>query len=95
LLAERSQTPLDLDTLYVIAHRRGGPEKLLFRAEAVLFILQELGSVWRSAAVLAILPNRLLNILYNVVASSRYRFFGKYDSCPLPDQEHRSRFIDA
>jgi len=25
---------------------------------------------------------------------TRYRLFGRYDSCPLPDPRHRARFLD-
>jgi len=28
------------------------------------------------------------------VARTRYRLFGRYDTCPLPDLRHRARFLD-
>jgi predicted DCC family thiol-disulfide oxidoreductase YuxK len=32
--------------------------------------------------------------VYNVVAKNRYRIFGKYDACIVPDAELRARVIE-
>jgi len=32
--------------------------------------------------------------VYRFVATNRYRMFGKYDACMLPDPSQRSRFLD-
>jgi predicted DCC family thiol-disulfide oxidoreductase YuxK len=83
------------DTIIVIAHYRSDMERLLSKGAASLFILRELGGIWGWTAVVGFLPNRLLDIVYDVVAKNRYRFFGKYDSCSLPDRDRRSRFIEV
>jgi predicted DCC family thiol-disulfide oxidoreductase YuxK len=31
---------------------------------------------------------------YDLVARFRYRFFGRYESCPVPSAGQRARFID-
>ena len=31
---------------------------------------------------------------YDLIAKNRYRIFGKYHSCPLPNPEYRSKFIE-
>jgi len=31
---------------------------------------------------------------YNLVARNRYRSFGKYDSCPIPSEKDRRKFLD-
>jgi predicted DCC family thiol-disulfide oxidoreductase YuxK len=33
--------------------------------------------------------------VYRFVATNRYRVFGKYDTCMLPDPNQRSRFLDV
>jgi predicted DCC family thiol-disulfide oxidoreductase YuxK len=90
-----ADSPIDFDTLVVIAYYQTGSEKYLSRSEAVLFVLQELGGLWRWARIFAVVPTFLLDTGYRFVARTRYRFFGKYDSCPLPDQDYQSRFIEV
>ena len=51
---------------------------------------------WRTAGgLLNIIPRGLREWGYRVVARHRYRIFGKYDSCPVPSAETRSRFLDG
>ena len=59
-----------------------------------LWILRELGGAWRAAAMLRVLPRWLRDPGYDLVARTRYRLFGRYDACPLPDPRHRGRFLD-
>jgi predicted DCC family thiol-disulfide oxidoreductase YuxK len=95
ILSLREDSPIDFDTLVVIAHYQKESEKRLLRSEAVLFVLQELGGRWRAARILSLAPTFLLDVGYRFVATIRYRLFGKYDSCPLPDQEYYSQFIEV
>jgi predicted DCC family thiol-disulfide oxidoreductase YuxK len=36
----------------------------------------------------------VLDGLYDLVARSRYRIFGRYDQCQVPGPEIRDRFVD-
>ena len=40
------------------------------------------------------LPRTIRDGLYGLVARNRYRVFGKYESCMLPDPKHRGKFLD-
>jgi len=40
------------------------------------------------------LPGWLRNWAYNLLARNRYRIFGKYDSCPIPSEKDRGKFLD-
>lgn len=52
-------------------------------------------SFWRLAgSALELIPRRLRDWAYGVVARRRYQVFGRYDTCPLPTEETRSRFLD-
>jgi predicted DCC family thiol-disulfide oxidoreductase YuxK len=87
--------PEDLDTMYVVLDYGVPEEHLVFRSEAAIVILRELGSGWNVlAGALRILPGWLRNWGYNLVARNRYRTFGKYDVCPIPNQKDRHRFVD-
>jgi predicted DCC family thiol-disulfide oxidoreductase YuxK len=93
-LAPYGATPDTLSTLYVIADYQHQTPRLLAKGRAVILILGALGWPWRSAAMLAPLPTRLLDSGYDLVARYRYRVFGRHDHCPLPQPEHRDRFVD-
>jgi predicted DCC family thiol-disulfide oxidoreductase YuxK len=93
-LARHGRDPLDLDTLYVVLGHGRPDERLLGKSEAALWILRELGGAWRAAAMLRVLPRWLRDPGYDLVARTRYRLFGRYDACPLPDPRHRARFLD-
>jgi predicted DCC family thiol-disulfide oxidoreductase YuxK len=32
--------------------------------------------------------------LYDVIARSRYRVFGRYEQCQIPSEESRNRFVE-
>jgi len=85
----------ELDTLYVIADYGEASARLLSKSSAALFILGELGAPRRLAFVLRIFPRRLLDWAYDIVARNRYRILGRYDSCPPPGPNQRSRFLDV
>jgi predicted DCC family thiol-disulfide oxidoreductase YuxK len=82
----------DLDTVYFVAP--GQPPAA--RSDAVISILRELGGFWKTiAAALRILPKWLRDWGYGVVARHRYRVFGRYESCLLPEKKYRDRFLDV
>ena len=68
--------------------------KLLTRSDAVTYILQRLGGLWRViAAGLALAPRGMRDAVYNFIARIRYRLFAREaDSCPVLPPELRSRF---
>ena len=85
--------PQDLDTVYVVQE---SGERPAARSDAVISILRELGGFWTAIAVaLRILPKSLRDWGYGVVARRRYRIFGKHQTCPLPEERYRDRFLDT
>jgi predicted DCC family thiol-disulfide oxidoreductase YuxK len=104
ILTRHEASPTDLDTFYIVLNHKlqtGGfatnqlDELLLARSDAVIFLLDNLGGIWQvMARLFRLLPRALRNWLYEVVAHNRYRIFGRYDACPVPDTATRSRFLD-
>jgi predicted DCC family thiol-disulfide oxidoreductase YuxK len=72
-------------------------EYLYRRSDAVAEALQRLGTpsrMWRLAGkVLRLVPRALRDWGYGIVARFRYRLFGRYDTCPIPPPEQRSRLL--
>jgi len=85
----------DLDTVYVIARYGQSSATLLSKARAVLFMLGQLGGIWRLAPLLRVLPRPLLDFGYDQIAGRRYRWFGRYDACPVPTPATKAKFLDA
>lgn len=63
------------------------------KAEAALRALAELGWPWKILLLFSVLPEKILNLFYDLVATNRYRVFGKRETCRLPTPEERERFI--
>ncbi len=86
----------DLDTLHVVENYDQPNERVLQRSDAILRAGRELGGFWTaSSSVARIVPRPLRDLVYRFVATNRYRVFGKYDTCMLPDPNQRSRFLDV
>jgi predicted DCC family thiol-disulfide oxidoreductase YuxK len=95
ILERHGQSPADLDTFYVVREIDQPGEQLLARSDAALFVLHALGGIWRvTAAVGRALPKLMRDAAYNLIARNRYRVFGKFDACPLPDPNDRHKFLD-
>ncbi len=69
-------------------------ERLYHRSDAVAAAMQRLNGVWSVAAkALLAIPWPVRDWGYGLVARLRYRIFGRYDACPLPPPEQRSRLL--
>lgn len=93
-LRRHNLDPHDLDTVYVVVDYGQPAEHLLARSDAILFLLNQLGGVWKLATLGKLLPRPLRDAIYQVVATNRYRVFGKFESCMLPEPKHRAKFLD-
>lgn len=92
-LERHGRDPDDLDTFVLVLDHGTPQERLLVKGRGGLRVLREMGGLMSLAAVLEILPTPLLDWGYDRIAGSRYEKFGKYDTCPLPPEEHRGRFL--
>jgi predicted DCC family thiol-disulfide oxidoreductase YuxK len=93
-LRQRGFDPLDLDTVYVIMDHGQPTERVLARSDAILYVLRQLGGIWNIARLGSLLPRRVRDGIYQVVARNRYRVFGRHDSCLLPEEKYRRKFLD-
>lgn len=86
----------DLDTVHVVENYDQPGERVLQRSDAVLRAGRELGGFWGTSSSLGkVVPRAVRDLVYRFVATNRYRVFGKYDACMLPDPNQRSRFLDV
>jgi predicted DCC family thiol-disulfide oxidoreductase YuxK len=94
LLRKHGLTPEALDTMYLVLDHNEVSERLLARSDAALEVARRLGGIWRALSKLKLLPKFFRNFIYNRIARNRYQIFGKYDACPLPTPEQRTKFLD-
>jgi predicted DCC family thiol-disulfide oxidoreductase YuxK len=80
--------PADPETLILV-----DGDRALRDSDAVLAIWSGLGWPWRSAALGRIVPAALRDPLYRWVARNRYRWFGRRETCWLPDPAFADRFL--
>ncbi|MFQ5602127.1 MAG: thiol-disulfide oxidoreductase DCC family protein [bacterium] len=69
-------------------------ERTFFQSDAILEIFKEIGGIWRTVAWLRIIPVSFRNALYKMIAKNRYKWFGKYSTCRLPETTDRHRFLE-
>jgi predicted DCC family thiol-disulfide oxidoreductase YuxK len=64
-----------------------------FKSDAALTVLSYLPG-WGWVRVLRFVPKPLRDAVYNLVARNRYRIFGKYEECFVPDESLRERVME-
>ena len=64
------------------------------RSEAALRIVRRLRAPWPVFFGLVVVPRPLRDAVYDWVASNRYRWFGRTESCRIPTPEVRDRFLE-
>lgn len=100
LAALQSEAARDLVRLY-----GGGEEpvdsvllvkdgRIYQKSEAILQLASTLGGIWKILLAGYAIPCALRDRLYDVVARNRIRWFGRRETCRLPDPEQRHRFLD-
>jgi predicted DCC family thiol-disulfide oxidoreductase YuxK len=89
LLAGDSTT---LDGVALVSDALTEKQRVYRRSDATAEALRLLGRTWLAQA-LVVVPRPLREAGYSLVARVRYKFFGKYEVCPLPSADDRARFV--
>ena len=65
-----------------------------FKSKAVIDIFISLGGFYKLVVILKVIPSFILNFLYDTIAKNRYSWFGKRESCIVPDKKVISKFLE-
>jgi len=68
-------------------------DRYVVKSTAVLQLLRELGGGWKLLYVLMVIPRPLRDFVYDRIAQSRFKIFGRRANCMVPTPELQSRFI--
>jgi predicted DCC family thiol-disulfide oxidoreductase YuxK len=86
--------PDDLDSFAIVDGVGTSDERMHRKGRAALLVLARLGGVYALTAPLRLLPNVLLDLVYDFVARRRYRWFGRTETCFVPAKSDRAKFVE-
>ncbi|MES2543294.1 MAG: thiol-disulfide oxidoreductase DCC family protein [Bacteroidota bacterium] len=64
-----------------------------YKSNAAIEIAKHLGGFLHYGTVFKIIPGGIRNVIYDYIAKNRYKWFGKQESCWLPSEELKSKFL--
>jgi len=88
ILTEQGVDPDAVDTVFLYENGT-----LYRRSTAALRIARRLGLPWSLLYGFIIIPAPIRDAIYKVIARNRYRWFGRKETCRLPTQAERERFL--
>lgn len=68
-------------------------EKFFTKSTAALMICKKLNGPIKILSLFIILPKIFRDFIYDLVAKNRYKFFGKKESCRIPTDEEKLKFL--
>jgi predicted DCC family thiol-disulfide oxidoreductase YuxK len=78
-----------LDTIVYIKN-----ETHYIKSTAALKVMYDMGFPYNLMIILLVIPKRFRDLIYDKIANSRYKKFGKRDSCMVPDPDITKRFLE-
>ncbi|MBS1993168.1 MAG: DUF393 domain-containing protein [Cyanobacteria bacterium SZAS LIN-3] len=94
ILKSMGKDPALLKSIYLVSGYGTGTVTLKAKAEAAVAIFGKLEGPIHFLKYLRFIPLPILNLGYDIVASNRYRIFGRLDACPMPKPGDLERFLD-
>ncbi|MBT8317773.1 MAG: thiol-disulfide oxidoreductase DCC family protein [Lutibacter sp.] len=67
--------------------------KIYTKSTAALRISRNLDGTYRFIYFLKIIPKSITDWIYDIIANNRYKWFGKKESCMMPDEKLKSKFL--
>lgn len=67
--------------------------RIYTKTTAALRIAKQLSGLWPALYVFIIVPAPIRNVVYNIIAKYRYKWWGERDACMIPTPEIRKKFL--
>ena len=90
LLAKFHLSVEDVSTMVLIEG-----DRVYTESSAALEITKRLRGLWPLVYGLIVIPKPVRDWAYRIFARNRYRWFGKKESCMIPDAELKERFLES
>jgi predicted DCC family thiol-disulfide oxidoreductase YuxK len=65
-----------------------------YKSDAALEIAKNLGGLFTYGTIFRIIPSGLRDLLYDYIATNRYKWYGKKESCMIPTPELKLKFLE-
>jgi predicted DCC family thiol-disulfide oxidoreductase YuxK len=88
ILRERGLPIEEFESLIVLTDG-----KTFKKSQAFFALCAQLDFPWPLLCILRVIPRPLSDFIYDKIARSRYRIFGKRDVCMLPTEDIQDRFL--
>lgn len=88
-LLEKHNIPKMTDSLVLVDEQQAYIE-----STAALKVSTKLTWPWKAFGLFLIIPKPLRDSIYRMIAKNRYKWFGKQESCMLPSENIRDRFLE-
>lgn len=88
ILLQQPSKKNNLDTIILIDNG-----KIYERSTAAIKIGTKLGWMFKWVYVGYLLPVKVRDALYNWIAKNRYKWFGKRETCFIPTEKEKSKFL--
>lgn len=88
LLAKHSIDSTKTDSIILIEN-----DSAFIKSTAILKISKHLSGIYPFAYGFIIIPTFIRNFVYDFIARNRYKWWGKKDSCMIPTQEVKAKFL--
>lgn len=90
LVEERGLDPDDIDSIMLIE-----PGVAYYRkSTAALEISRDLSGAYSLLKNFLVLPEGFRDLIYDLIANNRYKWFGKKEECMIPSPELKAKFLD-
>lgn len=88
LLKENHLPHTEFDSLIVLSQG-----KVYKKSQAVFILVKQLDFPWPVFSIFRIIPRPISDWVYDRIAASRYKIFGKRDQCMIPQENVKDRFL--
>jgi predicted DCC family thiol-disulfide oxidoreductase YuxK len=68
-------------------------EAYYIKSTAALKIISSFSGLWKLFSVFSVIPTSIRDIIYDIVARNRYKWYGKRNQCRIPTPELKSKFL--
>jgi predicted DCC family thiol-disulfide oxidoreductase YuxK len=68
-------------------------EAYYIKSTAALKIISRFSGLWKIVLIFNIVPAKIRDFIYDIVARNRYKWYGKQQQCRIPTPELESKFL--